>query len=121
MQNNLWNWQESKAETEEQEAPEGVEEDMNFALPLKKKKKKKVDFTMIENEDSEKPSDGTAIKSKKELKTESLSNPISQDALPVSVKMLVYIYSTLAWWPCQDLGNEKILQNISYYYIISWI
>lgn len=61
MQNNLWNWQESKAETEEQEAPEGVEEDMNFALPLKKKKKKKVDFTMIENEDSEKPSDGTAI------------------------------------------------------------
>lgn len=34
---------------------------MNFVLFLKKKKKKKVDFIMIENEDFEKLSDGIVI------------------------------------------------------------
>lgn len=56
MQNNI---QEPEKESAEPEATEGAEEEMNFNLPLKKKKKKKtVDFSMIDNLDSEKQNEG---------------------------------------------------------------
>jgi hypothetical protein len=47
-----------------------VEEDMNFNLPLKKKKKKKnVDFSMIDNLDSEKQNEGMGSLHSKERKS----------------------------------------------------
>ncbi|XP_048737164.1 eukaryotic translation initiation factor 2 subunit 2 [Ostrea edulis] len=50
---------EPEKESAEPEATEGAEEEMNFNLPLKKKKKKKtVDFSMIDNLDSEKQNEG---------------------------------------------------------------